>query len=116
MTFNNASFVPHSIASPDPELARLLYRGRFYDHPGDVLADPGLSVSEQRAILASWASDACAVESAPALRHAPFARRSVTFDEIMNALVQLDRHPAQRRQRPDNQVPAERSYLTEKTA
>ena len=96
MTFNNASLVPHSIASPDPELAPLLYPGRFYDHPGDVLADPGLSESEQRAILASWASDACAVESAPALRHAPFARRPVTFDEIMNALAQLDRQAARK--------------------
>lgn len=91
MTFNNVSFTSHSIASLDPELTRLLHPGRFYDHPRDVLADPSLTLSEQRAILSSWASDACAVESVPALRHAPFASRPVTFDEIMDALAQLDR-------------------------
>lgn len=89
MTFDNASFVQHSIASLDTELARLLHPGRFYDHPRDVLADAGLTASEQRAILSSWASEACAVESLPALRHAPFASRPVTFDEIMDALAQL---------------------------
>lgn len=106
MTFNNVSFAQHSIAKLDPELARLLHPGRFYDHPKDVLADPDLSASEQRAILASWVSDACAVESVPALRHAPFARRPVTFDEIMNALAQLDRQATdrdQRRQRREDQ-------------
>ena len=54
-----------------------------------MLDDPDLSASEQRAILSSWASDACAVESVPALRHAPFARRPVTFDEIIIHLRDL---------------------------
>ena len=29
-----------------------------FDHPDDVVTDPKLSLSERRAILASWASDA----------------------------------------------------------
>jgi hypothetical protein len=113
MTFENASFVQHSIASLDTELARLLHPGRFYDHPRDVLADAGLTASEQRAILSSWASDACAVESLPALRHAPFASRSVTFDEIMDALVQLDRQRTSRQQRLEPPSSGNGSYHTE---
>lgn len=112
MTFDNASFVQHSIASLDAELARLLHPGRFYDHPRDVLADAGLTASEQRAILSSWASDACAVESLPALRHAPFASRPVTFDEIMDALAQLDRQRTSRQERLEPQSSGKGSYLT----
>jgi hypothetical protein len=112
MTFNNASLAQHSIASPDPELARLLHPGRFYNHPKDVLDDPDLSVSEQRAILSSWASDACAVESVPALRHAPFASRPVTFDEIMDALAQLDRQGTSRQERLERQSSGKGSHLT----
>jgi hypothetical protein len=74
----------------DGELDQLLHPARSYDRPTDVLADADLAVDERRAILSSWASDACAVESAPALRRSPFARAPVTFDEIMDALVQLD--------------------------
>jgi len=116
MTFNNASFAQHSIASLNPELARLLHPGRFYDRPKDVLDDPDLSVSERRAILSSWASDACAVESVPALRHAPFARRPVPFDEIMDALAQLDRQAASRRQRCRRSPGKERIYPAEISA
>jgi hypothetical protein len=80
--------------SCDPELDRLLHPGRFYERPADVLVDAALSLSERRAILSAWASDACAVDSAPAMRHAPFASQPVTFDEIMDALVALDRPAA----------------------
>lgn len=69
----------------------LLHPGHQYERPADVLRDPSLSLTERRAILSAWASDACAVESAPALRQPPFAKRPVTFDEIMDALIQLDR-------------------------
>jgi len=55
--------------------------------------DPNLSLNEKRAILASWASDACAVEAAPALRKAP-SGRVIQFDEIMDALQLLDRQSA----------------------
>jgi hypothetical protein len=79
----------------DPFLDRLFAPARFFKRPDDVLADRTLDVREKRAILSSWASDACAVESMPALRMPPGAERPVSFDEIMDALVSLDRlHPA----------------------
>jgi hypothetical protein len=73
------------------ELDRLLHPYRFYDHPTDVLSDAMLTIYEKRAILSSWASDASAVESCPALRSPPFAANTVTFDEVMEALLELDR-------------------------
>jgi hypothetical protein len=35
-------------------------------HPSHVVSDCDLTLSEKRAILAAWASDACAVEASPA--------------------------------------------------
>jgi hypothetical protein len=55
----------------------------------DVLRDPDLSPNEKRAILASWASDACAVEAAPELRRQG-SGSPVSFDDIMEALKVLD--------------------------
>jgi hypothetical protein len=60
-----------------------------FTHPQEVVCDPDLSVNEKRAILASWASDACAVEAMPGLRR-PQAGVTVTFDDIMDALKELD--------------------------
>jgi len=84
-----------------------LHPGRTYERPSDVLKDPSLSLAERRAILSAWASNACAVESAPALRQPPFAKHPVTFNEIMDALVKLDRremtkpaHPSVSHRRP----------------
>jgi len=52
---------------------------------------PDLTLNEKRAILASWASDACAIESVPALRRAPTkGGRPVAFDDVMDALRALD--------------------------
>lgn len=84
----NAIQAPLRPKTDETELERLLHPGRFYERPDDVLADPALTRSERRAILSSWASEACAVESFPGLRQ--LAERPVTFDEIMDALVQLD--------------------------
>jgi hypothetical protein len=50
-----------------------------------VLKDPDLTLNEKRAILASWASDACAVEAAPALRRAPDGRHVVTVASMRYA-------------------------------
>jgi hypothetical protein len=65
-----------------------------FTHPNEVACDPDLSINEKRAILASWASDACVVESVPGLRRAP-AGGTVTFDEIMDALKELDEQARQ---------------------
>jgi hypothetical protein len=83
------------IPSLEPEasdlaLDRLLSPARHFSHPDDVLRDGTLDLNEKRAILSSWASDACAVESMPALRQPPGARRSIPFDAVMDALRRLD--------------------------
>ena len=80
----------------DLALDRLLSPARHYKHPDDVLRDSALDIGEKRAILSSWASDACAVESMPALRHPPGARQPIPFDAVMDALRQLDRIDANR--------------------
>jgi len=89
------------------DLDDLLHPARAFDHPRDVVGDPDLTLNEKRAILASWASDACAIEAAPALREGRAA--PVPFDDIMDALRSLDRmanesryrHPFGRRFRRD---------------
>jgi hypothetical protein len=73
------------------DLDDLLHPARAFAHPRDVLEDPDLTVNEKRAILASWASDACAVEAAPALRLAPGTNRTVSVDDILEALRDLDK-------------------------
>ena len=78
------------------ELNAILHPGSVFDHPRDVLADTTLSRAEKRAILASWASDAAAVSSCPALRAVPGAKAPVSIDDILEALSSLDhtpRHP-----------------------
>jgi hypothetical protein len=57
-----------------------------------VVNDPDLTLNEKRAVLAAWASDACAVEAAPELRTGPAG--AVRFDDIMDALRELDRQVA----------------------
>jgi hypothetical protein len=73
----------------------LLHPARAFIHPTDVVNDPDLTLNEKRAILASWASDACAVEAAPELRRPPDAPL-VRFDDIMDALRKLDGEAAGR--------------------
>jgi hypothetical protein len=92
---DRASLLWKGSPASDREIDQLLHPSRFYTRPSDVLADHLLTVEERRAILSSWASDACGVESNPALRQPPHASEPVTFDEIMDALLQLDRLPSQ---------------------
>jgi hypothetical protein len=75
----------------DPDLDDLLHPAQAFEHPQDVVNDPDLTVNEKRAILASWASDACAIEAAPALRRSPGGRKCVAIDDILDALRTLDR-------------------------
>src|ERR1700733_4787301 len=63
---------------------------RCFSVPYEVLDDPSLNHSEKRAILAEWASDACAVESFPALRRLSGTNFPVTLSSIMDAMAQLD--------------------------
>jgi hypothetical protein len=77
------------------DLEALLHPAQAFNHPSDVVHDPDLTLSEKRAILASWASDACAVEAAPDLRRTPGGL--VRFDDIMDALAALDGENARTR-------------------
>jgi len=72
------------------DLDALLHPAQAFAHPSEVVNDADLTLSEKRAILASWASDACAVEAVPALRQAP-GMPPVRFDDVMDALRTLDR-------------------------
>jgi hypothetical protein len=70
------------------DVDELLHPASAFGHPSEVVNDPDLTLNEKRAILASWASDACAIEAAPELRSCP-SGTSVRFDEIMEALRTL---------------------------
>jgi len=72
------------------DLDALLHPATAFAHPMDVVRDPDLTLNEKRAILASWASDACAVETAPDLRLSA-SGNVVRWDDIMDALRTLDR-------------------------
>ena len=85
----------YSTSQTDPDLDALLHPAQAFEHPRDVVGDADLTVHEKREILASWVSDACAVEAAPALRCAPGGRRPVSVDEILEALCDLDRETAE---------------------
>jgi hypothetical protein len=77
------------------ELDDLLHPAQAFEHPSHVVSDPDLTLNEKRAIVASWASDACAVEAVPSLRRPPGAKAPVSVDEVMEALRALDRQIAQ---------------------
>jgi hypothetical protein len=72
------------------DLDELLHPAQAFGHPSEVVNDPDLTLNEKRAILASWASDACAVEAAPELRSASHGT-TARFDDIMDALRTLDK-------------------------
>ena len=64
---------------------RFCIRAKAFAHPMDVVRDRDLTLNEKRAILASWASDACALEAAPDLR-VTTSGRVVRWDDVMDAL------------------------------
>ena len=78
--------------SPD-DIHVILHPGTHFNHPRDVLADRTLPRPEKRAILASWASDAAAVMSCPALRAIPGSKRVVSIDKLLEVLANLNRDP-----------------------
>jgi hypothetical protein len=70
---------------------RLLRPALGFNRPADVLKDPLLDDCEKRAILSSWASDACAVEGHPDLRWFIGSAGPVPLNEVLEALGRLDR-------------------------
>jgi hypothetical protein len=73
------------------------YRAAIYTHPSDVTSNPKLTTAEKRAILASWISDALAVENAPSSRQRD-SGAVVEVDPILQALVLLDQPVPDRRE------------------
>jgi hypothetical protein len=71
------------------DIDALLHPSRAFRHPLDVVRDTEMTVAEKRSVLASWASDACAIESNPALR-ATARGNVVNYDDIIDALQSLD--------------------------
>ena len=71
----------------------LLHPGTVFAHPTDVVSHPDLTLAEKRAILASWASDASAIASCPALRAPEGLKAPVCIDAIFEALCELDGGP-----------------------
>jgi len=69
------------------DLAAMLHPANSFAHPMDVVDDCDLTSYEKRAILSSWAADACAVRdpSRPAT--------AVRFDDILDALHLVESEP-----------------------
>jgi hypothetical protein len=80
--------------SSEFDLDTLLHPASAFAYPMDVVHDVDLTLNEKRAILASWASDACAIEAAPDLR-TNASGRVVRWDEIIDALRILDDQAAE---------------------
>ena len=84
------------------DLDTLLHPAQASKHPSEVVNDHDLTLNEKRAILASWASDACAIEAVPTLRCLPGAKRPVHFDDVMDALRALDEEARRTRRAAGN--------------
>jgi hypothetical protein len=61
-----------------------------FRHPREVLANPFLDALQKRCVLATWASDAFAVEGKPWLRQIPGTNRQIRIGDILAALKVLD--------------------------
>jgi hypothetical protein len=85
----------------DKSISIIMSRGSraLLGGPEEVLRDPRLNLAEKREVLARWASDAHAVENAPALRQLDDGS-VVRVDEVLCALKALDG--------PEGRPPAER--------
>jgi hypothetical protein len=70
---------------------RLLRPAVGFSHPLEVVKDPDLSLADKRAILSSWASDACAVEGRPEWRWLLGTDGPVPLADVTQALRRLDR-------------------------
>lgn len=81
MSENPIPFQPSKPARPDAAI---------YTGPDDVVGDRNLTTADKRAILASWLSDARAVEDAPTLRRLD-SGAVVEVGAVLRALASLDR-------------------------
>lgn len=61
-----------------------------FSHPREVVVNPFLGTLQKRCVLATWASDAFAVEGKPWLRQLPGSTTQVRIGDIIAALKMLD--------------------------
>ncbi len=71
------------------KMAALLHPADAFSHPMDIVEDCDLTAYEKRAILSSWAADACAEKDVSELNRT----FDVSFDDIINALGVLESNP-----------------------
>lgn len=71
------------------EMAALLHPADAFEHPMEVVDDRDLTSWEKRAILSSWAADACAVRGPSR----PVQNTTVSFDDILDALNLVGSEP-----------------------
>ena len=87
------------------DIGRLLQPANAFADPMAVVDDQDLTLTEKRAILSSWASDARSAESV--LR----AEGVVRLDDVLDALKELDRRYGDLKSRPryrrilENRIP-----------
>jgi hypothetical protein len=68
----------------------LAIKAQDFAHPWDVILDRELSAEQKRTLLASWASDASAVEARPGFRWLEGTPGPVPLSHIRSALLALD--------------------------
>jgi hypothetical protein len=61
----------------------LLHPSNAFRHPLDIVRDPDMTAAEKRAVLASWASDACASNPTPRCGQRQLAMLSATMTSPM---------------------------------
>jgi len=71
------------------DLDILLHPAGAYRTPMEIVNDPDITVQEKRAVLCSWACDACAPEATSEPRQIT-STEAVSFDDILDALKCLD--------------------------
>jgi hypothetical protein len=78
-------------SEPGRQAAIRCEQAPMFAHPSAVLEATTLTGSEKRALLAGWASDACALEGQPGWRWLSGTPAPVAVDDILAALQALDR-------------------------
>jgi hypothetical protein len=76
-----------NIALPADDL--LSRKSQTFAHPDEVVDDQELKLADKRSLLASWASDALAVEDSPSLRQLA-SGAVVCVDDVRATLKSLD--------------------------
>ena len=90
------------------DIGRMLQPANAFADPMAVVDDQDLTLTEKRAILSSWASDARSAEMTP---HRSDDAKPVRLDDVLDALKELDRRYGDLKSRPryrrilENRIP-----------